>query len=76
MKNPASPVAREHCLATSTRLRDLDAKTLRGHSPLLTPALVRGLTPQRSVARRRVIGGTAPSEVLRQLARAEREDGR
>jgi len=36
----------------------------------------RGLTPQRSVARRRVVGGTAPSEVLRQLARAEREDGR
>jgi argininosuccinate lyase len=65
-----------HCVATGTRLRDLDAKTLRGHSPLLTPALVRGLTPQRSVARRRVVGGTAPTEVLRQLARAEREDGR
>jgi argininosuccinate lyase len=65
-----------HCIATGKRLRDLDAKTLKGHSPLLTPALVRGLTPQRSVARRRVVGGTAPSEVARQLARAEREDGR
>ena len=65
-----------HCLATGTQLRDVDATTLRGHSPLLTPALVRGLTPARSVARRRVVGGTAPREVARQLARAEREDGR
>ena len=61
---------------TGTGLRDLDAPTLRGYSPHLTPALVRGLTPARSVARRRVLGGTAPREVQRQLARAEREDGR
>ena len=65
-----------HCLATGTGLRDVDAKTLKTHSPLLTPALVRRLTPARSVARRRVFGGTAPREVARQLARAEREDGR
>ena len=65
-----------HCLATGTGLRDVDAKTLKSHSPLLTPALVRRLTPARSVARRRVLGGTAPREVARQLARAEREDGR
>jgi argininosuccinate lyase len=63
-----------HCLATGTGLRDLDARTLRAHSPLLTPALVRGLTPAHSVARRRVVGGTAPREVRRQLARAARED--
>ena len=62
-----------HCLATGTQLRDLDAEILRRHSPLLTPALVRQLTPERSVARRRVLGGTAPQEVRRQLARAARE---
>jgi len=62
-----------HCLATGTGLRDLDPGVLRRHSPLLTPALVRQLTPARSVARRRVLGGTAPHEVRRQLARASRE---
>jgi argininosuccinate lyase len=65
-----------HCLATGTALRDLDGPTLRRHSPLLTPDLVRGLTPARSVRRRRVVGGTAPAEVARQLARAAREDAR
>jgi len=62
-----------HCLATGTPLRALDAATLRHHSSRLTPDLVRGLTPARSVARRRLIGGTAPREVERQLARARRE---
>jgi argininosuccinate lyase len=65
-----------HCLTTDIALRDLDAATLRRHSPLLTPALVRGLTPERSVARRRIAGGTAPRQVRRQLARAVREDAR
>ena len=65
-----------HCLATGTGLRDLDATVLRRHSRLLTPALVRQLTPARSVARRRVVGGTAPVAVRRQLARAAREDAR
>jgi argininosuccinate lyase len=65
-----------HCLTTGTQLRNVDAATLKAHSPLLTRAIVRRMTPERSVARRRVLGGTAPSEVARQLARAEREDGR
>jgi argininosuccinate lyase len=63
-------------LESGTGLRDLDAAVLRKHSPLLTPALVRGLTPRRALARRRVVGGTAPVEVRRQLARAAREDRR
>jgi argininosuccinate lyase len=63
-----------HCVATGRGLRDLDAATLRAHSPHLTPAVLRRLDPARSVARRRVVGGTAPREVRRQLARAERED--
>jgi len=62
-----------HCLATGQGLRDLDAEVLRRHSPVLTPALVRQLSPARSVARRRALGGTAPREVRRQLARASRE---
>jgi argininosuccinate lyase len=62
-----------HCLDTGTHLRDLDAATLRRHSKLLTPAMARRLTPARSVARRRVVGGTAPREVAKQLARAARE---
>src|SRR5207249_1053479 len=65
-----------HCLATNTSLRDVDAATLREHSTLLTRAMLRRLTPARSVERRRVTGGTAPAEVARQLARATREDAR
>ena len=62
-----------HCLATGTGLRDVDAATLRRLAPRLDPAFLRALTPARSVARRRVVGGTAPAEVRRQLARAARE---
>jgi argininosuccinate lyase len=65
-----------HCLATGTSLRDVDGPTLRRLSPRLTPDLVRRLTPARSVARRAVIGGTAPAAVRRALARAAREDVR
>jgi argininosuccinate lyase len=62
-----------HCLATGTGLRDLDDATLRRFVPQLEPSEVRRITPERSVARRRVAGGTAPAEVRRQLARAARE---
>jgi argininosuccinate lyase len=65
-----------HCLATGTRLRDVDAGTLRRLSPRLTPDLVRQLTPARSVARRTAVGGTAPATVRRALVRAAREDVR
>jgi argininosuccinate lyase len=62
-----------HCLATGTTFRDLDDATLRRHAPLVDPSEIRGLSPGRSVARRRIVGGTAPAEVRRQLARAARE---
>ena len=65
-----------HCLATGTAIRDVDGRTLRRLSPRLTPDLVRRLTPARSVARRAVIGGTAPTAVRRALARAARQDVR
>jgi argininosuccinate lyase len=60
------------CLARGIGLRDLDAATLRRHARQLGPAHLQNLTPARSVARRRVAGGTAPQEVRRQLARAAR----
>lgn len=62
-----------HCLRTGTSLRAVGAATLATFSKLLTPDMLRGLTPARSVARRRVVGGTAPAEVRAQLARATRE---
>jgi argininosuccinate lyase len=62
-----------HCIATGVGLRDVDAATLHRVAPRLPAALLRGLTPARSLARRRVLGGTAPIEVRRQLARAARE---
>jgi argininosuccinate lyase len=62
-----------HCLRTGAALRAIDATTLRTFSPLLTPEMLRALTPAQSVRRRRVIGGTAPSEVRAQLTRAARE---
>jgi len=62
-----------HCLERGIGLRELDAATLRAHSPLLTRTMVQRLTPQRSVARRRVIGGTAPAQIARRLAAAAAE---
>ncbi len=65
-----------HCVATGADLRTIDAATLHRFSRELTPDLVRGLTPSQSVARRDLVGGTAPRQVRRQLARAAREDVR
>jgi argininosuccinate lyase len=65
-----------HCLATNTGIRDVDATTLARLSRHLTREMVRGLTPARSIARRGLVGGTAPAAVRRALARAAREDVR
>lgn len=62
-----------HCIATDTGIRDVDAATLQRLAPRLPVELVRRLTPLRSLARRRVTGGTAPAEVRRQLSAANRE---
>jgi argininosuccinate lyase len=61
------------CQRSRRSLRDLSAAELRRVSSLLDPALVRGLTPEASVRRRRVIGGTAPAEVQRRLRELERD---
>jgi argininosuccinate lyase len=65
-----------HCLATGRELGAVDAATLRRLSRHLTPDLVRGLTPARSIARRNVVGVTGPAAVRRALARAARENVR
>jgi len=68
-------VGRTVALARQRRcpLRALAATDLARISPHLTVALVARLTPQASIARRRVIGGTAPTEVGRRLRELERE---
>jgi argininosuccinate lyase len=48
-------------------LRATPPEVLRGISRFLDPQLLRRLTPEASVRRRRVIGGTAPAEVRRRL---------
>jgi argininosuccinate lyase len=58
------------------RLSEMSAAALREISPLLTPALVRGLTVEASMRRRRVIGGTAPAEVSRRLRELDRDQAR
>jgi argininosuccinate lyase len=62
-----------HCLAQDVHLRDVDAATLARLSPRLDRELVADLGPGVSIRRRAVLGGTAPAEVRRQLARAKRE---
>jgi argininosuccinate lyase len=60
--------------AARTRGRPLRQTTpaeLRRVSPLLDPALLRRLTAEASVRRRRVVGGTAPAEVRRRLQELE-----
>src|SRR5262249_11231202 len=64
-----------HCLTTGTALRELDAGTLRRYSPLLSPALLRSLTPGRWVAPRALSGGSARRQGRRRRAAAAREDG-
>jgi argininosuccinate lyase len=64
------------CHKRGCRFRDVDDRTLRRISPHLTPALVRRLTPEYSLARRRVVGGTAPAEVRRRLRELDRREPR
>jgi len=73
-------VGRAVALARQRRcaLRALAEADLKRISPRLTRALVERLTPQASIARRGVLGGTAPAEVgrrLRELERAARRPG-
>jgi argininosuccinate lyase len=59
-----------------TALRELGDAELRRLSPHLSAALLRRLTVEASLARRRVVGGTAPAEVRRRLRELDRGDGR
>jgi argininosuccinate lyase len=60
------------CRERRRSLSELSAAELRRASPLLDQALVRGLTPEASVRRRLVLGGTAPTEVRRRLRELDR----
>jgi argininosuccinate lyase len=67
-------VGRAVALARERRcaLRALADADLQRISPRLTRALLARLTPEASIARRRVVGGTAPGEVARRLRELER----
>jgi argininosuccinate lyase len=71
-------VGRTVALARQRRcaLRALTDADLKRISPRLGRALVERLTPEASVARRRVVGGTAPAEVERRLRELEAQAGR
>jgi len=68
-------VGRAVALARQRRcaLRALADADLKRISPRLGRVLVEQLTPQASIARRRVVGGTAPAEVERRLRELERQ---
>jgi argininosuccinate lyase len=61
------------CRARGCAPRDLPRTELARLSPLLDPGLVRRLTVAASLARRRVVGGTAPAAVRRRLDALGRE---
>jgi len=52
-------------------LDKLPLSEMRAIEPRITEAVYQVLTPERSVASRTSFGGTAPSEVRRQIARAK-----
>jgi argininosuccinate lyase len=62
-----------HCAAEGRTFQDLSTGEAKGFVPAWDARLQAvAISPERSVARRDVIGGTAPRQVARQIARAER----
>ncbi len=62
-----------HCAAEGKTFQDLSAGEATKFVPAWDAKLQAvAISPERSVARRDVIGGTAPRQVARQIARAER----
>ncbi len=60
-----------YALEQGKGLTELTLVELKKFSPLLTEAVYRRLTPEQAVAARRVMGGTARPNVLREIARLE-----
>jgi argininosuccinate lyase len=65
-----------HCLDTDRTLESLRAADLRPFSPLLDARAVRVLSTDRALARRRLLGGTAPAAVAERLGELEKRFGR
>jgi argininosuccinate lyase len=64
------------CVRDSRDFRQFSAEELKRFAPQLDQAKVAQLTPARSVARRRSIGGTAIEQVKRQAERVKAEAGK
>jgi argininosuccinate lyase len=61
-----------HAIAAGRGLEDLSVSELRAFSPHFAADVRRWLSVDAAVGRRRVPGGTAPSEVRKQLQAARR----
>ncbi len=61
-----------YCIENARRLPDLTADELRRFSPMLQVDILKQLTPESIVSRRKQTGGTAPVQVRAALRRARR----
>lgn len=66
----------KECLASGRTLEDLSVEDWRRHSPLFGPWVREALSLEKALAGRTSRGGTAPSEVRRQVALLEKALGR
>ena len=62
----------KECLASGRTLEDLSVEDWRRHSPLFGPWVKDALSLDRALAGRTSRGGTAPSEVRRQMSLLEK----
>jgi argininosuccinate lyase len=61
------------CISMEKELEELTLADLKKFSPKLDKDVFKVLTVEKSLAARKVIGGTAPGQVLQQLKRWQRE---
>ncbi|NPB06097.1 MAG: argininosuccinate lyase [Aquificae bacterium] len=64
-----------YLLEKGKRLEELTLEELKRFSPLFDEKVLELLKPESSVERKRVYGGTAPEEVLRQIRVVKAEEG-
>lgn len=69
----ASGRAVAYCIAESKRLEDLTLKEWKFFSPKFEDDILKAVDTLSSLNSRKVYGGTAPSEVKRQIRKAKRE---
>ncbi|MBI1909389.1 MAG: argininosuccinate lyase [Deltaproteobacteria bacterium] len=61
-----------YCLSKEKTLEDLALPELKRFSPKFGPEVASFLTPEKAIARRRVVGGTAPDAVKNEIRRLEK----